>query len=301
MLVASRLLLVSISSETDNGPSSGLVSCMKLLDLGIMMGGPRTQQLLHSAVVEIEQLVTPRLRDGKRAAKRQRGECERRELTTTARPAQGCQLTLPPRMMCASVAEIQRISLPPLEVFLQQHMKSRRPVILTKAMSDWPAMTPISPSKRDAKESSDGVQMSCRNGRWCDMQYLKRVAGMRTVPVEIGDTYLSKNWRQEMMMFGEFISRHIETKQSQYQQSMTLHTKLGHESRKQQNEPKQEQQPRQDRADKAYLAQHPLFEQIPRLRDDIVTPPYCYLTERFDGGDVEPTVNGWFGKKSIDV
>ena len=44
-----------------------------------------------------------------------------------------------------------------------------------------------------------------------------------------------------------------------------------------------------------YLAQHPLFEQIPALRDDTRTPLYCYLSERDDGGDNEPAANGWFG------
>lgn len=53
--------------------------------------------------------------------------------------------------------------------------------------------------------------------------------------------------------------------------------------------------PSGSRSECAYLAQHPLFEQIPRLRDDIVTPSYCYLTQREDGGDDDPAVNSWFG------
>jgi lysine-specific demethylase 8 len=124
------------------------------------------------------------------------------------------------------------------------------------------------------------------------MQYLKRVAGMRTVPVEVGDTYLSKQWRQEMMTFSEFISRHIETAQSEKQSCSPPGPKWTHDEQQQQ----QQQQQQQERVDTAYLAQHPLFDQIPRLRDDIVIPLYCYLTERSDGGDAEPAINGWFGK-----
>ena len=39
-----------------------------------------------------------------------------------------------------------------------------------------------------------------------------------------------------------------------------------------------------------YLAQHPLFEQIPALAGDIQEPQYCALGE----GDVR-SVNAWFG------
>jgi len=97
------------------------------------------------------------------------------------------------------------------------------------------------------------------------MNYLKSVAGVRTVPVEVGDTYLDKGYRQELMTLGDFIERI---------------SSPGRDA---------------SRSECAYLAQHPVFEQIPKLRDDIVTPSYCYLTQCPDGGDDDPAVNGWFG------
>ena len=39
-----------------------------------------------------------------------------------------------------------------------------------------------------------------------------------------------------------------------------------------------------------YLAQHPLFEQIPELANDIREPEYCSL-----GKGVLQSINAWFG------
>uniref|UniRef100_A0A453L4I9 Cupin-like domain-containing protein n=1 Tax=Aegilops tauschii subsp. strangulata TaxID=200361 RepID=A0A453L4I9_AEGTS len=39
-----------------------------------------------------------------------------------------------------------------------------------------------------------------------------------------------------------------------------------------------------------YLAQHPLFEQIKELHEDIMVPDYCYA----GGGELQ-SLNAWFG------
>lgn len=49
-----------------------------------------------------------------------------------------------------------------LEGFLQDYFLSASPVILTDCMAHWPART-----------------------KWNDIDYLKKVAGSRTVPVEV--------------------------------------------------------------------------------------------------------------------
>ncbi len=51
--------------------------------------------------------------------------------------------------------------------------------------------------------------------------------------------------------------------------------------------------PAPDRAEgpRGYLAQHPLFDQIPSLRSDIVTPDYCCLGQE---GELR-AVNAWLG------
>lgn len=52
------------------------------------------------------------------------------------------------------------------------------------------------------------------------------------------------------------------------------------------------------RRETGYLAQHELFDQIPPLRRDIMTPDYCALLladEEDDGGAESVATNAWFG------
>lgn len=45
--------------------------------------------------------------------------------------------------------------------------------------------------------------------RWNDLDYLVRVAGPRTVPVEIGSSYTQKDWGMELTSIHDFITKHI--------------------------------------------------------------------------------------------
>ncbi|KAJ8491128.1 hypothetical protein OPV22_012849 [Ensete ventricosum] len=93
--------------------------------------------------------------------------------------------------------------------------------------------------------------------KWKDIEYLKRVAGDRTVPIEVGKNYLCSEWKQELITFSQFLERIQST-----------------------NCP----------ANLPYLAQHPLFDQIQELRNDIMIPDYC-----FAGGGELQSLNAWFG------
>lgn len=116
---------------------------------------------------------------------------------------------------------------------MREYFLSGSPVLLSDSMTHWPART-----------------------KWNDLNYLKKVAGYRTVPVEVGKNYLCTDWKQEMLTFSEFLER------------IQANTPVV----------------------PTYLAQHPLFDQIQELRNDIVIPDYC-----FAGGTEMKSVNAWFG------
>ena len=67
-----------------------------------------------------------------------------------------------------------------------------QPVVVTGAMTSWPALT-----------------------KWQDLAYLARVAGPRTVPVEIGKHYLDEGWGQHLMLFSDFVKLHVQAEAAQ--------------------------------------------------------------------------------------
>lgn len=131
---------------------------------------------------------------------------------------------------------VVELDCPTLEEFITKHLQKEVPVKILNCMSHWPAMN------------------SCR---W-NVDYLSRVAGCRTVPVEIGSKYTEDNWTQSLMTVDDFISKFMKVENS--------------------GKPK------------GYLAQHQLFDQVPELKEDIVIPEYCYV-----GQDESVDINAWFG------
>ena len=76
---------------------------------------------------------------------------------------------------------------------------------------------------------------------WNQKSYWKcTIAAGRTVPVEIGRDYMAADWTQKLMSFTEFLDRMEDTN-----------------------------------GECVYLAQHDLFDQIPRLLGDVVIPDFC--------------------------
>lgn len=147
-----------------------------------------------------------------------------------------------PCLKMAKCCQIASLSCPSLQTFKSTYMEKKSPVVIDDCTGHWPALS---------------------NRKW-DVNYIKKIAGNRTVPVELGSKYTEESWTQKLMTVGEFIDIYID----QIKGSQGI----------------------------GYLAQHQLFEQIPELCDDIIIPMYCSVTEREDDmNDEDVDICAWFG------
>lgn len=181
-------------------------------------------------------------------------------------------------------------------------------------MEAWPAL---------GQQDRDAGGSRC----WADPSYLRRVAGRRTVPVEIGGCYTAEGWRQELMTLADFMARYIEPGQEAQAQAqgkgkgkaeacgtsgggvggVDAAASSASNSCQAGKERKRGFGVLDEAADTlseggeqpmAYLAQHQLFDQIPALRRDVITPDYCALLlpdEEEEAGSESVMMNAWFG------
>ena len=183
------------------------------------------------------------------------------------------------------------------EAFREQYMEGSvdvppRPVILCGAIDGWPALR-----------------------RWTTA-YLAEQAGARLVPVETyaaedaTSTYLSESWAQRVMSLADYIRRYVDVEQSggdgggEEGDGGDGGGGGGSEEGGGSGEGGDERGEGEDDASTArgYLAQHQLFDQIPSLRDDICTPPFCTARTAEDKAapaacdqQLTPIVSAWFG------
>ncbi|OTA63773.1 Clavaminate synthase-like protein [Hypoxylon sp. EC38] len=142
------------------------------------------------------------------------------------------------------------------------------PLIIRGAINTWPALT---------------------TNPWNKPSYLlsQTFDGHRLVPIEIGRSYVDEGWGQKIVTFGEFLSNYIDTSLAGAQGNSDVDTSSSS----------------LEEGSIAYLAQHPLFTQLPALRNDILIPDYCYTAPpphptdpSMDQPELdEPLLNAWFG------
>ncbi|KAK8683174.1 hypothetical protein V6N13_039241 [Hibiscus sabdariffa] len=207
---------------------------LRSLDLGIIMGGPLLRKDLDSAIKLVSAAKSRQYNNGVAEANKGHENASSRLLV---HPQEFDKLELlrilPIRSLSSKI--VAKRSALSLEAFLCEYFLLGSPVIITDCMAHWPATT-----------------------RWNNVDYLRRVAGDRTVPVEVGKNYLCSDWKQELITFSDFLER---------VQSTGSRSKVP-----------------------TYLAQHQLFDQINDLSKDISIPEYCYA----GGGDLR-SLNAWFG------
>ncbi|PNT64835.1 hypothetical protein BRADI_4g33727v3 [Brachypodium distachyon] len=202
-------------------------AALRALDMGLIMGGNLLRADLEDAVARI----VADSSDGDGAETGEEAQRWREGLDRNRDIADALKI-LPKKSL--SCKEIERRSCISLEEFICDYFLRESPVIISGCINHWPAMT-----------------------KWKDIQYLKRIAGDRTVPVEVGKSYVCNDWKQELITFSKFLERMWST---------VCPSNL------------------------TYLAQHPLFEQIKELQEDIMVPDYCYA----GGGELQ-SLNAWFG------
>ena len=207
---------------------------IRLCDLGIMFSG----HVMGGVLEEIAQLLTEFLAD--KDINNDGFEDQDLSLKDTVPhkkvklspkfsiSSQSLPLTLP-------ILPVPVISSPSLTTFLTQCKVPLTATLLRDCMTDWPCM---------------------QERRWC-CDYLVKMAGPRTVPVELGNKYTDHSWTQQLITVETFVRKYM----------------------------------MQKGAGVGYLAQHQLLEQVPSLARDILTPDYCYTGE----SEAEPDINVWIG------
>lgn len=140
----------------------------------------------------------------------------------------------------SKMCQVDILKCPSIELFQNGYFSKRSPVIIANCMDQWPALT-----------------------KWSNPTYLIKVAGDRTVPIEIGSHYTNDDWAQDMVKLKDFIRR-------QFLDVIV-------------------DQPIE------YLAQHNLFDQIPQLRHDIVVPEYCCVSDT--DCEIQLDIKAWVGPK----
>ncbi|XP_061761296.1 lysine-specific demethylase 8 isoform X2 [Nerophis ophidion] len=176
-----------------------LLQAVRTCDMGLLMGAAIMDDRLQALVQVLQKEVG---KDTKNEKEREHPEVKR------------IKLACPNVPLIRKDLEIPRVKCPSLESFKNNYLLPLKAVVLEGTIEHWPAL----------------------NEHPWSVDYLRSVAGCRTVPVELGSRYTDEEWSQRLMTLSEFIDRYVS---------------------------KMSDTPQEDAATVCgYLAQHQLFEQV---------------------------------------
>jgi len=209
---------VAAADEAGGGPEAPPLQAIRpaidWLDKALLLGAPPDRDAVQAVLAELQA---------------QAASAER----ATALPE---RLAVPPDQQAAIdalIAEVAagagahgrpvpELAVPGMDTFQTLCLQPQMPTVLTGCLDHWPARA---------------------DRPWTDLAYLCRLAGERTVPVELGTRYTDASWSQKLLRFRDFVETYLLADGA---------------------------------PDIGYLAQHELFDQIPELRRDIAIPDYCF-------------------------
>lgn len=207
---------------------------LHLIDRGLVLGGNALRDQLHAAAQHVH---------GVLAAASQPDTMVTGMLgTPPAHP-----VPLPPGSLAPPGKAVVRLHRPSLDAFIAQCLASAQPAVLTGMYISY---------KRACHHRSGCMEHWPALHRWQDASYFARMAGARTVPVEIGAHYLADGWGTRLLPLAK-----------------VLRAMLGGGD---------------DASTRHYLAQHALLDQVPALLADVATPDYCCV-------GAMRSVNAWIG------
>ena len=225
---------VAAADEAGNGPEAAPLPAIRRaiewLDKALLLGAPPDRGAVQAVLAEMQALAAGAERAG----------------TLPER------LAVPPDQQAAIdvlVAEVAagagahgrpvpELAAPGVDTFQALCLQPQTPAVLTGCLDHWPARA---------------------ERPWTDLAYLCRLAGERTVPVELGARYTDAGWSQKLLRFRDFVETYLLADGA---------------------------------ADVGYLAQHELFDQVPELRRDIAIPDYCFAVRVPDPAEPPPAKRG---------
>ncbi|XP_031488369.1 lysine-specific demethylase JMJ30 [Nymphaea colorata] len=168
--------------------SGDIRAALRVLDLGLLMGGSLLRSDLDDSVSVLSKLPAAAGATAAGDSNRSPSPSPGREDAADDGGSPACAdfadvlQVLPAGSLCRK--QITRTNALSLEGFLCDYFLTETPVVMSGCIDHWPAST-----------------------KWKDMKYLRSVAGDRTIPVEVGDNYLAPGWKQELITFNQLLER----------------------------------------------------------------------------------------------